>query len=399
MQIVENIKMALNSIWTNKIRSFLTTLGIMIGVASVILLVSIGSGLQNFVTKEFESLGSNILFISPGRINFGGGPPTNAEAKFDFEDIRRIGNLGLPITKASGMITRGATLKYRNESYYGSIAGVNEEYLDYGNIELAEGEFFNKSAVERSQDVVVLGHKVYTELFGEGRQALGREIDIAGSKVKVIGRFKEKSGGFGGSGDDNSYVFIPVTTASKITGIKKPAAVMVRTVTAEDTPVATRKIEQYFKNLGLTEDDYTIMEPKQLLETINSFLGVVTGALSGIAAISLVVGGIGIANIMLVSVTERTREIGLRKAVGATPNAILMQFLIESIILSLVGGTVGILIGSAGSLALRAFINTAITPWSIILAFGFSAVVGIIFGVAPAIRASRLDPIEALRYE
>ncbi|HBC72253.1 MAG: hypothetical protein UX91_C0007G0128 [Candidatus Amesbacteria bacterium GW2011_GWB1_47_19] len=399
MEIKELLSTAFVAIRTNKTRSVLTTLGIIIGVGSVILLVAIGSGLQSFVTKEFEALGSNVLFISPGRVSFSGGPPQNVEAKFDFEDVRKIGELGAPIVKSSGMISKGVTIKYRSESFYGNLAGVEEDYQEFGNVEIDKGRFFTKNAVERGQFVGVIGHKVYTELFGEGREAVGKEVDISGRQIKVIGVLKEKGGGIGGSSNENTFAIIPVTTASKLTGINKPAAVMVRTATAEDTTIATRKVKEYFYRKDLTDDDFTILEPKELLSTINSFLGVVTGALSGIAAISLVVGGIGIANIMLVSVTERTREIGLRKALGATRRDILLQFLIEAVVLSVVGGGIGVAGGWGLSVLMSRFIETAVTPWSVGLAFGISAGVGVVSGLAPAIRAARLDPIAALRYE
>ena len=217
--------------------------------------------------------------------------------------------------------------------------------------------------------------------------------------MTVVGVLKEKGGGIGGNSDENTFVLMPVTTASRVTGIKKPAAVMVRTLDAAGTAVAARKIKDYFYRKNLTDDDFTILEPKELLDTISTFLGVVTGALSGIAAISLIVGGIGIANIMLVSVTERTREIGLRKAVGATKRHIAWQFLIEAVVLSILGGGLGIGVGTGFSLILRRFIETQVTVGSVLLAFGVSAIVGVVSGLAPAIRASRLDPITALRYE
>jgi putative ABC transport system permease protein len=400
MDNIEVFRMAYTAIKTNKTRSFLTTLGIIIGVGSVILLVAIGAGLQAFVTQEFESLGSNVLFISPGKINFsGGGPPQNMEAKFGFEDIEKISKLGDPIVDASGMISKGATIKYRSKSFYGSIAGVEEDYREFGNVEIQSGEFFGKSAIERSQMVGVIGHKIYTELFGEGREAVGKEIDISGRKIKVIGVLKEKGGGISAGQGDNVYVVLPLTTAQKVTGIDKPAAAMVRTKDAEGTAIATRKVKEYFYRKNLTDDDFTVLEPKELLDTITQFLGVVTGALSGIAAISLVVGGIGIANIMLVSVTERTREIGLRKAIGATKRDILIQFLVEAMMLSLLGGGIGIVIGWGMAELLKQFIETAVTLNSVMLAFGISAIVGIVSGIAPAIRAGNLNPIDALRYE
>jgi putative ABC transport system permease protein len=242
-------------------------------------------------------------------------------------------------------------------------------------------------------------HQVYVELFKGVGNVIGKEIDVAGRSIKIGGLLKEKGGGFGGGGDENTYVLMPVTAAQKVTGIKKPAAVMVKTVDAEGTILAAKKIKRYFYNKKLTDDDFTVMEPKELLSSINSFLGVVTGALSGIAGISLVVGGIGIANIMLVSVTERTREIGLRKAVGATPGDIMLQFLLEAVVLSALGGMIGIMIGAGLGALLSRFIETNVTGQSVMLAFGISSAVGIISGLAPAVRAARLDPIVALRYE
>lgn len=401
MNPLEFLRSSWGSIRTNKVRSVLTTLGIIIGVASVILLVSIGNGLQSFVTEEFKALGSNALFISPGRVSFsGGGPPQNVEAKFNFDDVERLARLGNPITDASGMISKGITVKFRSKSFYGTLTGVNEKYLEYGNIKVAKGKFISKNSVERSQMVAAIGHKVQVKLFGEDVNSIGQKIDVAGRQVTIVGVIKEKGGGFGGgASDDNTSVFMPVTAASKITGIDSPAAIMVRTTDAESTTLAAKKIKDYFYRKNLTDDDFTVLEPKELLNSINAFLGAVTAALSGIAAISLVVGGIGIANIMLVSVTERTREIGLRKAVGATNRDILIQFLIEAVVLSVLGGLIGIAIGWGFSMLLRSFIQTAVTWQSVALAFGISAAVGVISGLAPAIRASRLDPITALRYE
>ncbi|MDO8487947.1 MAG: ABC transporter permease [bacterium] len=399
MDGLELFRTAIDAIKTNKTRSLLTALGIIIGVASVILLVSIGSGLQSFITGEFESLGSNTVFIAPGRMSgFGGGPPGSIASKFTWNDITNLGRLGEPVTKASGFITKPTLAKYQNRTVTAAITGIDENYLPDRKLKLATGKFFSKSSLERSQLVAVIGWHVYEELF-KTREALNRDIDVGGQKVKVIGILVKRGGGFSGAQDENSMVFMPVTAAIKITGIKTPATILVKTTDAAGTTIAVQKINNYFYRRNLTDDDFTVMEPTELLSTINSFLGAITGALTGIAAISLVVGGIGIANIMLVSVTERTREIGLRKAVGATSRNIMTQFLTEAVVLSLVGGGIGITIGWGGSLIIRQFIETAVTWQSVALAFGVSAAVGIVSGIVPAIRAARLNPIDALRYE
>ena len=399
MDTLELFRTAGISIRTNKTRSILTALGIIIGVASVILLMSIGSGLQGFVESEFETLGSNLVYVAPGRVDFGSGPPGSNASKFTFNDVEALGRMGDPITEASGIISRGVVVKYRNETVGGYITGVDEKYLPGRGLKLQTGSYFGKNSVERSQMVAVIGDKVYEELFKTGESGVGKEIDVSGKNLRVVGVLAQRGGGFSGAQDENSMVFVPVTAAVKVTGIKNPAMIMVRTVDSQGTAVAAGKVKNYFYRRHLTDDDFTVMEPKELLSTIKSFLSAVTGALSGIAAISLIVGGIGIANIMLVSVTERTREIGLRKAVGATREDILTQFLVEAVVLSLVGGLIGVILGWGGSLLVSGFIETSVSLPSVALAFGVSATVGVVSGLAPAIRAARLNPIDALRYE
>jgi putative ABC transport system permease protein len=401
MDTTEIFRSAILAIRTNKSRSFLTTLGIIIGVASVILLVSIGNGLQVYVTKQFESLGANLIFVAPGKIKIssGGGRPMNFTSKFTFDDVRELERLGGAISKVSGQLTKSGTAKLGNKAYDITLEGVDEKYPAMTNIKVQSGQLITKSMVERSQNMVVVGPKVVANLFPAGTDSLGKQIDISGRKFTIVGVTESKGGGFGGSGDQDSMALIPVTTAQKLLGDKNPGSIIVQANSAEEVPLATQKVKNYFYRRKLTDDDFTVLEPKQILDTINSFLGVVTGALSGIAAISLVVGGIGIANIMLVSVTERTREIGLRKAIGATRRDILVQFLVEAIILSVLGGAIGIGLGAGASMLLRSFIETSVTWQSVLLSFGISAAVGIISGLAPAIQASRKNPIEALRYE
>ena len=243
----------------------------------------------------------------------------------------------------------------------------------------------------------MLGSKAATELFGDS-DPLGKTVTIEDIRYQVKGVLVSKGGGGALGADIDERVVIPFTTALRQFNQSRPFMLLVQATDQDAVVEAVRDIRRVLLK-RLKADDFTVLEQKELLSTITQFLSVITVALGGIAAISLLVGGIGIMNIMLVSVTERTREIGLRKAVGATGRDILFQFLIESVIVSLVGGIIGILIGTAGSLALRSFIQTEVTLWSTVLASGFSALIGIVFGVAPAIRAARLDPIEALRYE
>lgn len=264
------------------------------------------------------------------------------------------------------------------------------------NLDVSRGKSITVSDVRAGRNVVILGTSVIEKLFGQG-QALGREVTIGGQKFKVIGVLK--SIGSGGLGVDvNDFAIIPVTSAQKVFGMKTIMVIGVKAETKEDIPqvisIVKKELLKKYK-----DEDFSVLDQSSLVESINQILGMVTIALGGIAAISLVVGGVGIMNIMLVSVTERTREIGLRKAVGAKPNDILYQFIIEAVTLSLTGGIIGVLVGALGSFALSRFVSTSVSFWSVVLAFGVSAVVGIIFGVAPAARASKLDPIEALKYE
>jgi putative ABC transport system permease protein len=358
--------------------------------------------LQKYVTKQFDSLGANLIFVAPGKVKItggGGGPPRASDSKFTFDDVQALDRLGDPIARASGQITTSGTAKNGNKTYDVTIGGVDEKYALMANIKVEQGVAISKSMVERSQATVIVGPKVVENLFPAGTNALGKQIEIASRKMTIIGVTKAQGGGLGGSGDQDSAVYMPITTLQKLKGTKNPSSLIVQATSADGVSLATERVKKYFYRKKLTDDDFTVLEPKQILETVNSFLGVITVALSGIAAISLIVGGIGIANIMFVSVTERTREIGLRKALGATKRDILMQFLIESLTLSVLGGGIGIAIGFGFSALLNNFIETSVTLSSVLLSFGISGAVGVISGIAPAIRAGNLNPIEALRYE
>lgn len=403
MEIVETLKGALQTLRVNKIRSGLTMLGIVIGVSSVILLVSIGTGIKNYVTGQLEDLGANTLFVMPGEIKVqpggggGGGTPGAgvAASKFTFFHLNQLRREAKTIKSIMAYTENNGTISYRGESLITQVAGVGADYQSIRNQYVSSGTFFTPSQYNTSKKVTILGKTVASDLFGKV-DPVGKKITVSDQRYTVLGVLEEK-GSFGGVDLDNQ-VFIPATTAMKQFDMEFLQTIWVQSINAQTVDETKAEVETILLK-SLRDDEFSVLDTKSILSVISSVLGVLTAALAGIAAISLVVGGIGIMNIMLVSVTERTREIGLRKAVGATPHHILLQFLTESTVLAFLGGFIGIMLGFLGSLALRNFIQTSISIWSVLLAFGVSALTGIFFGVAPAVRASRLNPIEALRYE
>lgn len=396
----ETLELALKAIIRNKVRSLLTMLGIVIGVASVILLVSLGQGLQNYITGQFESLGANTVNVLPGKVSldegFAGSAPNFAGSKLTVEMGERLGRLGGPIEIVGVESEIPASITYKGKSKYTTIAGMSPEYSDILNLKIEEGRGLTDADINAGRKVVIIGNGIQEDLFGQSK-ALGKDVTIAQERYQVIGIIEEiSSGGFGI--DIDNFVAMPITTHQRLSGQNSVQVISLKARSKEDIDEVIDITKRYLAQ-ELGEDDFSVIDQSNLLGTITQILGVLTAALGGIAAISLVVGGVGIMNIMLVSVTERTREIGLRKAVGAKPSNILVQFLIESATLSLVGGIIGILIGWGGSLLISQFFPAAVTIWSVALAFGVSALVGIVFGVAPALSASKLDPIKALRYE
>lgn len=403
MNFLELLLVALEALKTNKTRATLTMLGVIIGVTSVILLVSIGTGLKTYITKQLEELGANALFVFPGELEIGAGEGSRgsipgagmAASKFTFEHINDLKREGETIKAVMAYIENNGTIRYKGKSHITQVAGVGPEYPEIRNHQVSQGTFFNNSQYNLGKRVAVLGKSVVEELFGQ-ENPIGKKITISDQRYLVLGVLEEKGVFFGVDADDQ--VFIPATTSMRHFDMENIQSLWVQSQGSETIESTKKEIEKIILRT-LDEEDFSILDTKGLLSVISQILGVLTAALGGIAAISLVVGGIGIMNIMLVSVTERTREIGLRKAVGATPRAILTQFLIEAVFLSFFGGVIGILLGTIGSVIISRFFTTTITYWSIGLAFGVSALVGIIFGVAPAAKAARLNPIDALRYE
>ena len=396
MNLFESFRLSLIAIRANKLRSGLTALGIIIGVAAIIMLVSIGSGLSQYVSAQFESVGTNTLFVAPGKLEFSGGGPPRSVNKLTFTIVKSLQNaVGGPITEVSPYIEIAVTASYRNKSLVTTLAGAEGNYFSLFSFKIDKGRVFTRLDDKRGRKVAVIGSTVAKKLY-PGQTPIGKKIYLSKKSFTVIGVL-ESQGSVAGSDIDNQ-VAIPITAARTLTEADQVNSIIVKTASPQVLGQAKKKIETILLR-SLSEDDFSILSQEQLLNSILQILSVLTVMLGGIAAISLVVGGVGISNIMLVSVTERTKEIGLRKAVGARPRDILLQFLFEAVILSVLGGLIGVALGYLGSLAISAYLKTAVPLWAVILGVGFSSLVGIVFGVAPAIRASRLQPIEALRHE
>lgn len=401
MDTIEVTKVAFEALKSNKVRSALTMLGIIIGVTSVILLISIGTGLKTYITEQLEDLGADALFIIPGEMEVGGGgrggvPGAGvAASKFTFDHINDLKREAQTIKAVMAYTENNGTMKYKGKIHITQVAGVGPSYPEVRDQKVVLGSFFTTSQYNSGKKVAVLGKTVADDLFGE-ENPVGKKITISEQRYTVSGVLEEK-GGFGGV-DMDDQVFIPATTAMRQFDMEYIQSLWVQSQSSEMISRTEEEIEKILLKT-LDDDEFSILDTKSILGVVSRVLGTLTAALSGIAAISLIVGGIGIMNIMLVSVTERTREIGLRKAVGATPQNILAQFLIEAVILSLFGGLIGILLGIGGAVIIGRFFTTTVAPWTIALAFGVSSLVGIVFGVTPALRAARLNPIDALRYE
>lgn len=397
MELSELLRLSINALRANKMRSILTMLGVIIGVFAVILLVSIGSGLQKYITNQISGLGSNLIFVIPGQIGGARTPGGQQTNKLVLNDAKKLEQKLKAIADVGPVIQKTATLKYKNKSDKGaSVLGTTGNYPQIIiNTQMEKGSFFTEAQGRSGARVAVIGQTVLSRLF-DGKNPVGEKISVGGNKYTVIGVVKKRGSTFGI--DQDNTVLIPIASAQRQFGVNNVNTIYLSANKPELVPYVKEQAKLVLLK-RLTEEDFTLQTQEQTLSTIGNVIQALTLALGGIATISLIVGGIGVMNIMLVSVTERTKEIGLRKALGARRADILKQFLFEAIMLSLAGGIIGIILGLGASYILSKFFISEVTLWSVALAFGFSVAVGIIFGIAPAYRASRLSPIEALRYE
>jgi putative ABC transport system permease protein len=393
------IKSSIDDFTHNKLRTFLTSLGLLIGVASVVLLVAMGLGLKRYIEQQFESLGANLLIIMPGNMESGGlaaSAPIGG-ANFDNSDVNNLGRI--PSVKYSvPFFVKFTKAQGDKDSSVYEIAATTADISEVINFNFSVGNAFKKSDAERGNKVVVIGQTVAEKLFGSAENSLGKTVKIENQGFRVVGVFKTKGGGgIGGSGLDNR-ILMPYKAAASFNPDKKIYAIYLKVDTADNLASAKNEVKKVLLK-RYKSSDFSVMEQTEILSTINSIFSVLNAILVAIAGISLVVGGIGVMNIMYVSVAERTHEIGIRRAIGATKHDMLFQFLAEAVILSILGGTLGLLFSSLIVLLMQRFFPAYIDPLSVTIAIGVSSTIGLIFGVLPARKAAELSPIEAIRYE
>jgi putative ABC transport system permease protein len=409
MSIFENLRTAIGGLTTNKLRAALTMLGMIIGVAAVVTLLSVGQGVQTAVTSQIESIGSNLLTIIANQP-----PGSTAPAQISDADATALADpFNAPALAAVAPAVQGRLqVSQGSQTFNLTVVGTNPAYAQVRNVKIAIGGFLDANDITNQTLVAVLGWQSYLDLFPSGGYPIGQTIIIEGAHLQVVG-VAESTGGIGLGGNQDESIYIPLSTAQvrffttrALSGQGVLSAIYVSAASPNDVNAATAEIEQTLRtahNLtGSAVDNFQVISQTQVLGAVSQTTGVLTLFLGAIAGISLLVGGIGIMNIMLVSVTERTREVGIRKAVGATRRDILAQFLLEAIVLSFLGGLVGIGLGYLGSdliSSLSTSLTTVVSAWIVLLAAGVASAIGLVFGVYPAMRAARLQPIEALRYE
>ena len=394
MRLAEAWRVALDALRANRLRSGLTMLGVIIGVAAVVVLVAIGTGTKQKIEQQVEGLGSNLLIVVPGEVNFGSAPSVS---RMDLSDVDAVSKIVGDRGRVAVSVASGETIAAGSVDTFATVNGVIETTPRVFVRDLARGTYLSRSDVDTQRRVAVLGSSVAAALFAD-RDPVGQQITIAGVRFRVIGVFAALGQSLGI--DRDNEVHIPITAAHRLLGTNRVDGIAVKAPNREEIDALSGQILAEMARRH-PDTQFSAVTQEQILGVLGDILGVLTGVLAAIAGISLLVGGVGVSNIMLVSVRERTKEIGLRKAVGARPRDIGVQFLLEAVLLTTLGGVIGmgLGIGTAVLVAALSPVPAAITWWSLALAFGVSAAVGIIFGVVPAQRAGRLDPVVALRSE
>jgi len=409
MNIIESFKMAISSILSNKMRSFLTMLGIIIGISSVITIVSLGNGGKNYIAEQFAKMGANTVTLNADQSKV-----EQISDYFTLDDVKQIKDRVATAKYISPTLSKAGTARTDTKTNTANITGVNADYSLISNVEIVYGRFLNDREVEEGKSVAVIDQTSAKALFGTDN-AVGKSFKlgpVASSKSATVIGVSKASSMFSGSGGPRSrsgdstptLVTVPITFLQTLYPLDSNISTLSITATSQDTTVETGNDALKIvtaKHDNKTPDLYKATNSASMLESINQVLGIFTTFLSAVAAISLLVGGIGVMNIMLVSVTERTKEIGIRKAIGATTNAILFQFLTESVILALIGGIIGMTLGIVAAEVIGSFagITPSVSILVILETILFSSAVGIFFGIYPARKAAKLDPIDALRYE
>jgi len=415
MNLLESIRIAMRSLSANKMRAALTMLGVIIGVAAVIALMGVGKGAQQAIDSQINSMGTNLLFISPGSTSANGVRTAQGSAQtLTYQDAQALLDpVNAPdIADVAAEMDSGGQVVYQANNTNTRILGVTPDYSPVRNYQVQEGDFITQQNVQSSEPVAVLGANVASELFTNGQDPVGQNVRINNISFKVVGVLVAKGGG--GFGNQDDQVLVPITTAMERLQRNQTAAgqsvsqISVEVGSASQMTAATQEITSILEqrhHIPYQQDDFTVRSQQDLLSSANSVTGILTLFLGGVAGISLLVGGIGIMNIMLVSVTERTREIGIRKAIGATGWNVLSQFLTEATILSATGGLIGVALGVAAAHFVSGInmgsspLHSVVTLSSIVLATGFALAIGLFFGIYPAYRASSLNPIDALHFE
>ena len=406
MNILNLFKVSLRAISSNKMRSFLSMLGIIIGVAAVIIMMAIGQGSKESIRAELSTMGTNLLTIRPGAdMRCGVRQDPSAMQTLKMADYERIMREKKYVTNVSPEVTSSGQVIFGNNNTTTTIYGEAPEYLDIRLWTIEEGECFNEEDINKAAKKVVIGHTIVTELFGDGVDPIGKTIRFKNIPLQVIGVLKSKGYNSWGMDQDNVMIAPYTTVMKRIAAQTWFSSIVCSAVTEEMSDAAIEELTQILRDnhklKGDAADDFNIRSQAEMMETMSSTMDTVTLILVVAAAFSLLVAGIGIMNIMLVSVTERTKEIGLRMAVGATGPVISLQFLIESVLISVTGGLLGILVGcTASEFAVPAFgIPSSVPAWSIYVSFLVCVFLGVFFGYIPAQKAANMDPIEAIRHE